>query len=154
MTKDIASKLTDREREVLGMLSEKSERIQRILAETKKMRVRKPSRSDVQKTATPEERRAAIRHEASRVNNVIVNDWHGAAMGINGPLPGLQGAGFSLLSQHPFGSTGFGIGTELHAPAVWIAGTTEGQESRTLVHGVTNRFLCPYSTQWADESLP
>jgi hypothetical protein len=58
--------VTVREREVSGMLSEKQERLIRIFAETKRMRVRKPSRSDLQSIPTREDRRSAIEHEAMR----------------------------------------------------------------------------------------
>ena len=154
MTEDVALYLTDREREVLGIISEKSERIRRIRTEVQKMRVRIPSKFDVEKARSSEDRRRAIEHEVSRVNNLIVNDGLAVSKGIHGPLPGLKMPGFELLAQYPFWTSGFGIGTELHAPSTWILGTTIGEDLRTLTYGVKNRFVCPYSTQWADELRP
>lgn len=161
MPDDIASTLTDHERKVLGIISEKDQRLHRIRGEVQtgrtrneKARVRRASILDIEKIRSPEDSRRAIEQEVSRVNKVIANNTPVVATKIHGPLPGPQMPGFHLLAQYPFWTPGFGIGTELHAPSTWIFGTTIGEDSRTLVYGVKNRFVCPYSTGWADKSRP
>jgi hypothetical protein len=155
MTEDVASYLTDREREVLGMISEKNERIRRIRTDVQTGRERNPwSKFEVEKAPSAEDRRRAIEREVSRVNSLIVKEGVGVSKEIHGPLPGLQMPGFRFLKQSEFFSPASGIVTELHAPSAWIFGTSSGERSRTLAYGVKNSFLCPYSTAWRDESRP